>query len=130
MTDGTHHSRNDWHIKNYPASGFLWGDYEGLTAIGQTFYGVFTGQSNGRATSQLDPIFFKESAQTNQPPNCSSAVSNIPELWPPNHKFVSIDILGVTDPDGDPVTSLLTASARMSHLKGLEPATLVQMQLG
>jgi len=40
------------------ASGFLWGDYEGLTAQGNTFYGVFTGQSIGRTTLQLDPIFF------------------------------------------------------------------------
>lgn len=44
------------------ASGFLWGDYEGLTALGHTFYGVFTGASIGRTTTQLDPIFFKESA--------------------------------------------------------------------
>ena len=42
--------------------GFLWGDYEGLTAVGHTFYGVFTGASIGRATPQLDPIFFKASA--------------------------------------------------------------------
>jgi hypothetical protein len=41
------------------ASGFLWGDYEGLTALGNTFYGVFTGQSIGRTVMQLDPIFFK-----------------------------------------------------------------------
>jgi hypothetical protein len=40
-------------------SGFLWGDYEDLTAVGNTFYGVFTGRSIGRTTPQLDPIFFK-----------------------------------------------------------------------
>ena len=40
------------------SSGFLWGDYEGITAHGNTFYGVFTGQSIGRTTLQLDPIFF------------------------------------------------------------------------
>jgi hypothetical protein len=39
-------------------NGYLWGDYEGITAHGNTFYGVFTGQSIGRATVQLDPIFF------------------------------------------------------------------------
>jgi hypothetical protein len=44
-------------------SGFLWGDYEGLTAFGNTFYGVFTGESIGRSTRQLDPIFFKETAE-------------------------------------------------------------------
>jgi hypothetical protein len=40
------------------ANGTLWGDYEGLTAHGSTFYGVFTGLSIGRTRPQLDPIFF------------------------------------------------------------------------
>ena len=44
------------------SSGFLWGDYEGLTAAGNQFYGVFTGQSISRTTTQLDPIFFIETA--------------------------------------------------------------------
>jgi hypothetical protein len=42
--------------------GFLWGDYQGLTAVGATFYGVFTGQSIGRTITQFDPIFFTQSA--------------------------------------------------------------------
>jgi hypothetical protein len=42
------------------ADGFLWGDYEGLTALNNTFYGVFTGESSGRTTPQLDPIFFRQ----------------------------------------------------------------------
>jgi hypothetical protein len=42
------------------ASGFLWGDYEGLTAARNTFYGVFTGESEGRPVPQLDPIFFRQ----------------------------------------------------------------------
>lgn len=40
--------------------GWLWGDYEGLTAAKNTFYGVFTGESSGRTTPQLDPIFFRQ----------------------------------------------------------------------
>ncbi len=44
------------------SSGFLWGDYEGLTAAGNSFFGVFTGESIGRSTPQLDPIFFTASA--------------------------------------------------------------------
>jgi len=42
------------------SSGFLWGDYEGLTAAKDTFYGVFTGESTGRTVAQLDPIFFRQ----------------------------------------------------------------------
>ena len=37
----------------------------------------------------------------NAVPLCSLAHASVETLWPPNHKFVSIDILGVTDPDGD-----------------------------
>ncbi len=39
-----------------------------------------------------------------QPPDCSNAVSSIDTVWPPNHKFHVVNILGVTDPDGDDVT--------------------------
>jgi hypothetical protein len=44
---------------NNATDGVLWGDYEGLTAFGNTFYGVFTGESINRSVLQLDPIFFK-----------------------------------------------------------------------
>jgi hypothetical protein len=40
----------------------------------------------------------------NQPPDCTGAFADPDELWPPNHKFVDVNVLGVTDPDGDPVT--------------------------
>lgn len=40
---------------------------------------------------------------SNRPPNCSKAAPSVSTLWPPNHKFISVNILGVTDPDGDPV---------------------------
>ena len=37
----------------------------------------------------------------NQPPDCSGATPSIDTLWPTNHKFLQIQIQGVTDPDGD-----------------------------
>ena len=42
--------------------------------------------------------------RANQPPDTSGAYADKDCLWPPNHKFVNVNILGVTDPDGDPVT--------------------------
>jgi hypothetical protein len=56
---------------------FIWGDYEGLTAIGNTFYGVFTGQSlpGKRTKTQLDPIFFTEPATPQVAPATPQAVS-------------------------------------------------------
>ncbi len=38
-------------------------------------------------------------------PICSNASPSIGEIWPPNHKRTqAIDIFGITDPDGDPLT--------------------------
>ena len=44
----------------------------------------------------------------NQPPECDEAYPSIQEIWPPNHKYVDIEIMGVTDPDGDAVTITIT----------------------
>jgi hypothetical protein len=40
----------------------------------------------------------------NQSPDCASASASIENIWPPNKNFVSVNILGVTDPDGDAVS--------------------------
>jgi len=45
---------------------------------------------------------------TNQPPDCSEAYADQECLWPPNHKMVPVSILGVTDPDGDPISITIT----------------------
>jgi len=44
----------------------------------------------------------------NQPPDCSSAVPSITEIWPANHKMASVNILGVTAPVGDPTSIVIT----------------------
>jgi hypothetical protein len=36
--------------------------------------------------------------------DCSEAVASVSMRWSGNHEFVSVDILGVTDPDDDAVT--------------------------
>jgi hypothetical protein len=51
----------------------------------------------------------------NHPPDCSGAGPSSPELWPPNHKFSPVSIVGVVDPDGDPVTVVIT-SVRQDEL--------------
>lgn len=46
-------------------------------------------------------------AQENRPPDCTQAAASSSRLWPPNHKLKDIQVLGVTDPDGDPVTIVI-----------------------
>lgn len=64
-------------------NGFIWGDYEGLTAHGTTFYGVFTGESIGRTIKQLDPIFF----------SAAFLSFNIPKLiWERDTRYLKIPV--------------------------------------
>lgn len=44
----------------------------------------------------------------NQPPNTTNASPSISCIWPPNNKFVDISIEGVTDPDGDAVSIVIS----------------------
>ena len=50
------------------------------------------------------PVLFDITLLYNRAPDCTDAAPSLDTLWPPNHKFVDINVLGVTDPDGDPIT--------------------------
>ena len=43
----------------------------------------------------------------NQPPNCSGAQPSVDTLWPPNHRFEAVGVIGVSDPDGDSFTIII-----------------------
>ena len=57
-------------------------------------------------------------ANPNQPPDCSTAAPSVATLWPPNHKMVNVNVLGVTDPDGDPVTITVTGITQDEPVNG------------
>lgn len=58
-------------------------------------------QTNGGVIgAQLDI----DNVTANSAPDCSAAVAEPEILWPPNHTFHDISIVGVTDPDGDSFT--------------------------
>jgi hypothetical protein len=63
--------------------------------------GSWAGEDGGGSKSAETTITIE--VVPNLPPECIGAYVSSPELWPPNHKFVDIQIAGVTDPDGDPV---------------------------
>jgi hypothetical protein len=58
-------------------------------------------------------------ASPNQPPDCTKAQPSVDLLWPPNHKLVTISILGVTDSDGDPVSITVTGITQDEPVNGL-----------
>jgi hypothetical protein len=53
------------------------------------------------------------------PPDCSSARPSIESLWPPNHKLVSVGILGVVDIDDPNVQIVVTGVMQDEPIEGL-----------
>lgn len=51
------------------------------------------------------------------PPDCSEAVASVTECWPPSHRFVPVEILGVSDPDGDPFVITITGITQDEPVK-------------
>jgi hypothetical protein len=119
-------------LANAP-NGFLWGDYEGLTAFGTTFYGVFTGQSIGRTTAQLDPIFFTERAEI-VCPRSQGFWKTHPDAWPVtsltlgSQTYTQAELLALFDtpPRGDASLILVDQliAAKLNIANGSDPTPI------
>jgi VCBS repeat-containing protein len=83
---------------------------EGQTALDSFEYTVTDGQGGAAMATVTITV-----AGTNLPPDCSGARSSIqgePDewIWPPNNNILwPVNVIGVTDPDGDPITITITA---------------------
>ena len=66
--------------------------------------------------SDHDPVIV--GLNLNGPPVCSAAKPNPEELWPVNHKFVPVSVIGVTDPEGDAVTINIDAIRQDEPVNG------------
>ena len=55
----------------------------------------------------------------NNSPNCSAAHPSISIIWPPNQNMIPIQILGVTDPDGDSLSMRITDITQNEADRGL-----------
>jgi hypothetical protein len=58
---------------------------------------------DGKFLTCSQTVFIEKCTQ-NRPPDCSGAHAKNPVLWPPDHKLEPVEIEGVTDPDGDPIS--------------------------
>ena len=54
----------------------------------------------------------------NASPDCSLAVPSLGELWPPNHAWTPVNVLGVTDPDGDAFSVVIDAIRQDEPING------------
>jgi len=76
----------------YPAGRSFTGD--------MTQMQVFWGRGGGGGAVNISGITVA-GVLANTPPDCSAAYASVDILWPPLHQMVGVDVLGVTDPDGD-----------------------------
>jgi predicted extracellular nuclease len=64
-------------------------------------------EPNAYRSSDHDPVIV--GLDLNVAPVCTEAYASVDLLWPANHKFVALEVLGVTDADGDPLTYTIEA---------------------
>jgi len=55
----------------------------------------------------------------NHPPSCDLAAASVATLWPPNHQLVNVAVMGVTDPENDPVILKITGITQDEPVNGL-----------
>jgi hypothetical protein len=92
-----------------------------------TYTGTLVGQDKIKAcfTNSAGNVVCSQEATKdwtlppNLPPDCSKASPSISRIWPPNHQLVPISIVGVTDPDGDPITITVTGITQDEPVNGL-----------
>ncbi|OGQ78446.1 MAG: hypothetical protein A3F90_04875 [Deltaproteobacteria bacterium RIFCSPLOWO2_12_FULL_60_19] len=75
--------------------------------------------SNNPAAGEPDEWVSITVQNVNDPPICQLAQASPSRLWPPNHKLVSVGIVGVSDPNNDGVTITITGVTQDERVNGL-----------
>lgn len=95
---------------------YVWDFDDGFAGDGSTVEHRYAkpGTYNVELTVVDDQAGFDSATATvevkalNQPPDVSKVKPSDPVLWPPNHRFQTIRLLGAKDPDGDRVRLAIT----------------------
>lgn len=59
--------------------------------------------------------------RANRPPDIARAEASLPWIWPPDHRWVPMGVLGVVDPDGDAVTITFNSVSQDELVNHLMP---------
>jgi len=87
----------EWHINaDEPRSLDYNEEYKSASQISSLY------DPSSSRSSDHDPVII--GLNMNAAPSCELAEPSIAQLWSPNHQFVPVSILGITDIDGDMLT--------------------------
>ena len=90
---------------SFKGGGFPGADAQCITVSETGTYSLFwLDRATGQGIGKCSQTVFIEKCTKNNPPDCSGAHAKDPILWPPSHKLEPVEIEGVTDPDGDPIS--------------------------
>lgn len=102
--------------------GFPLGWYDIVACADGNDAAIELDEANNCSTNQLQTggsaVVTLERSQ-NLPPVCAQAHAEASILWPPNHKLETVSIMGVTDPENDPVTIAVTSIHQDEPTNGL-----------
>ena len=78
-------------------------------AVGTTPVTCTASDAAGNSTSSSFNVVVTLITPANRAPVCSAARASVTSLWPVNHRWVAIKVLGVTDADNDALTLTITS---------------------
>jgi hypothetical protein len=90
---------------------------ETLESLGGPPFGASVATMSAAPSDEVEDITLE--VATNEPPDCSAAFADPDVLWPPNRTLQTVTVMGVTDPDGDPVTIAITDVTQDEPVTGL-----------
>jgi hypothetical protein len=78
-----------------------------------------------RASDRGGETFLDIEVTANLPPNCTTVSTDLTTLWPPNHSFRTVTVVGGVDPEGQPLDLSILSVTQDEPLDGAGDATTV-----
>lgn len=80
-----------------------------VTPVGGRYQLIVVDRATGASSERCEHVVKVEECDSNHAPDGSAATPSVERLWNEGNEFQPVSVLGVTDPDGDPVSIRIVA---------------------